>query len=270
MAKTVAELHEVVIRHHGRTILGPLSITLDKGDFLGIIGPNGAGKSTLLRTLAGQEPVHSGHVALMGHITGQNSGYKTSPRHIQKHLGILLQHHDFFPDMPFTVEDIVLFGRLRKTRTGRPYRVSDKQAAAQALSYMGMSEFHRRLYRELSGGEQRKVHLARLIAQEPDLLLLDEPTSGLDIDWQERLTGLVENMYRRLGKTVVMVTHDIDRLPACCNKTLLLKNGKTLATGSPDEVFTQEILSLLYGCSVEVAVRNGRYHAFSLGLMESQ
>ena len=268
MAGTIADLHEIVIRHHGRTILGPISFTVEHGDFLGIIGPNGAGKSTLLRTLTGQEPITGGQISLKGLIPTQESYKKISSQPFLKRIGILLQHHDFFPDIPFTVEDVVLFGRLGFSRLGIPYRESDKKMLEYALSCMDMTEFRHRLYRELSGGEQRKVHLARLIAQEPELLLLDEPTAGLDIDWQERLTGLVEDIYRRLGKTIVMVTHDIERLPACCNKALLLKNGTTLAVGTSEEVFTKDILSQLYGCNIEVTVQKGRYHVFSLGLRE--
>jgi iron complex transport system ATP-binding protein len=124
---------------------------------------------------------------------------------------------------------------------------------------MKIDALRRRLYRELSGGERRKVELARLVTQEAPLLLLDEPGSGLDLDWQERLTDLVAELHQKLERTLVMVTHDVPQLPGCCSFALLLKDGMPLAMGAPRDVLTSENFSRLYECEVEVLARDGRF-----------
>jgi iron complex transport system ATP-binding protein len=141
-------------------------------------------------------------------------------------------------------------------------------AVDHALDLLDLVRMRGRLYRELSGGERQKVQLARLLAQDADLLLLDEPTAGLDLDWQERLTSLVEELHDRTGVAVVMVTHEAHHLPGCCEKVLLLRNGRAVAAGTPSEVFTPDLLSELYGCRIEVMERQGRYFAHSLGPAE--
>lgn len=264
MAETVVKLDNIIVRYRNKPVLGPVSLTIEKGDFWGIIGPNGAGKSTLLKTIAGLQFFSGGQLTVFG--SAYSPGVTNLTATARKQTGLLFQHHDFYPDLPFTVEDVVLFGRTGLPGFGCRFRPIDRTAAENAIKSLNLENFRLRLYRELSGGEQRKVQLARLVAQEAELMLLDEPTAGLDLDWQERLTQLVEDLYRRIGRTIIMVTHDVDRIPACCNKTLLLQNGAVLAQGTPADVFQREIFSRLYNCDIEVAVRNGRYHAYSLGL----
>ncbi|MBA7560929.1 Petrobactin import ATP-binding protein FpuC [subsurface metagenome] len=266
MAVTIAEHRDVVVSHRDRIILGPLSLTVKEGDFLGIIGPNGAGKSTLLKTLTGCQHISQGSVRLFENHLNTSSQKHTS--FLTKKIGILLQHHDYYQDIPLTVKDIILFGRISASSFGKPYSQDDFEKVGHVLDIMGLTSMQDRLFRELSGGEQQKVHLARLIAQNPALLLLDEPTTGLDIDWQERMTGLIGELYTRFNKTVIMVTHGIDHLPISCNKVLLLKRGVIFAIGAPHEVFTKQNLSGLYECGVEVIERDGRYHVYSTGLEE--
>lgn len=249
MGETIAELRDVMVRRRGRNLLGPLSLAVERGDFWGLVGPNGAGKTTLLNTLAGLQTPSAGTV-------------RVPPR---KEIGFLLQHHAFLPDLPFTVEDVALFGRTGRVGLGQPLRREDRQAARAALALLGLEGMGDRLYRELSAGEQKKAQLARLLAQEAELLLLDEPAAGLDLAAQEQLTHMAGDLHRRTGRTFVMVTHEIDRLPAECRRVLLLKEGRPLAVGSPEETFRAETLTTLYGCPMEVLRRDGRFHAFSRG-----
>ena len=266
MAEAVVQFDEVTAGYRGKPVVGPLSMHVHPGDFWGIIGPNGAGKSTLLRILAGLQPLQSGTVHVLGDCYLPASHREQMA--IRKKIGVLLQHHDFFPDLPVTVRDVVFFGRLGLRGIGRPFGDEDRQAVSDAMSELGLDGFAGRLYRELSGGEKRKVQLARILTQQPEIILLDEPTAGLDLDWQERLSQLTDDLYHRHGTTIIMVTHDVDRLPASCNRVLLIKHGKALAAGAPDEVFQSDILSRLYGCNIEVHKRRDRYHAHRLGLLE--
>jgi ABC-type cobalamin/Fe3+-siderophores transport system ATPase subunit len=254
-AVAIAACRGVEIRHRDRTLLGPVDLEISRGEFWGVVGPNGAGKSTLLRTIAGLERAAAGTVELSG--DGD-----------RRRVGSLFQHHGFEPELPFTVFDVVAFGRTGRQVFG-PLRGADNRSAVHhAIELLGLAGMQRRLYRELSGGERQKVQLARLLAQDAELLLLDEPAAGLDLDWQERLTGLVEEIHERSNVAVVMVTHEVHHLPGCCDRALLLRRGKVLATGAPGAVFTPDVLSQLYGCQMEVTERNRRFYAHSTGPIE--
>jgi iron complex transport system ATP-binding protein len=238
------------IRRRGATLLGPLDLTIRSGEFWGVVGPNGAGKSTLLRAIAGLERIDRGSL---------------EPAADRRRVGFLFQHHDFIPELPFSVEDVVAFGRAGLPSLGPRRNEADRTAIESALEALDLGALRTRLYRELSGGERQKVQLARLMAQESSLLLLDEPTAGLDLDWQERLLTLIGDLHRQTAAAVVMVTHEVHHLPARCDRVLLLRRGRELASGTPSEVFTPELLSELYGCRMELTERAGRFFAHSLG-----
>jgi ABC-type cobalamin/Fe3+-siderophores transport system ATPase subunit len=260
----LVELQNVNVGEDGKRLLGPVSLAVDAGQFWGLVGPNGAGKTTLLRALAGLQPVIEGTVLF--HDRPRPSLSRAERRLARRSIGILFQRHDFLPDLPFTVEDIVLFGRVGLSGMGRFFTRRDREAAERAMETFNLTELRRRLYRDLSGGERQKTQLARLLAQEAELLLIDEPAAGLDLDWQERFSLLIEEIFLREGKAVLMVTHDVGMLPAGCDSVLLLKEGRVEACGPPARVLNPETLSRLYGCPMEVAERRGRFHAFSLGL----
>lgn len=268
MAVAIAELENVTVRFRGEKVLGPLNLKIEQNDFFGVVGPNGAGKSTFLKVLAGLHRVSEGSVIVFGQSFA--GGSRNSIKSVRKNIGMLMQHHLFYPDLPFTVEDVIFFGRAGLRGLGRRYSPFDIETVNNVISELNLEYLRHRLYRELSGGECRKVQLARLLAQQSELLLLDEPAAGLDLDWQEKVTQLVANLYDRFGKTIIMVTHDVDRLPECCNRVLLLRNGNVLAKGAPSEVLRADVLSNLYGCTIEVAERKGRFHAYSLGLKEAR
>jgi ABC-type Mn2+/Zn2+ transport system ATPase subunit len=249
------DCHGLTVVHRGTTLIGPVDLTVGRGEFWGIVGPNGAGKSTLLRAIGGLVPISEGRFSVVG------DGDRRS-------IGFLFQHHDFVPELPFTVSDVVSSGRSGRVVFGPVRTAEDRQAVDSALRLFGIEGMRNRLYRELSGGERQKVQLARLVAQEAELLLLDEPSAGLDLDWQERLTELVADLHRRTRKAVVMVTHEVHHLPGCCDRVLLLRNGQALASGPPAEVFTSDLLTKLYGCRMEVTRRGNRYFAHSLGIPE--
>ncbi len=246
MAESLVDCSNVEVGYGSTTVLGPISMQVEHGDFWGVVGPNGAGKSTLLRILAGQiRPTHG------------------SVRRDCGDAAYMLQHHNYSDDLPFRVQDVVGFGCVDTRTLGVAFGRNKRGLIDYALRELGLEEMKNRLYRELSGGEQRKVQFARLAVQGAELALLDEPTTGLDLDWQERVTSMAADLYAKRQRTIVMVTHDVDRLPQCCNKVMLLKNGRVLGVGRPAEVFRVDLLSELYGCAVEVVERDGRYHAFS-------
>jgi len=267
MADAIVELENITVHYQNKKVLGPITLKINPGDFWGVVGPNGAGKSTLIKVIAGLQHVSDGNVMVFRNSL--NNGSARSVKLLRNNIGILLQHHTYYPDLPFTVEDIVFFGRAGLPGFGRKYRSSDIETVNRVLSELHLEHLRKKLYRELSGGERQKVQFARLLAQESELLLLDEPTAGLDLDWQGRLTQFVEDLYKNYQKTIIMVTHHVDHLPRCCNRVILLRDGDVLAAGTPSEVFCSDMLSTIYNCSIEVTERNGRFYAYSLGQKEN-
>jgi ABC-type Mn2+/Zn2+ transport system ATPase subunit len=249
MATLLAGLESAVVSYRGRSVLGPLSLSVAPGDFLGVVGPNAAGKSTLLEALAGLRPLGAG---------------RREPAPPRADVGLLFQHHDYLPDIPFTAEDVVAFGRVPRLGVLRRPGPADRDAVGNALARLDLEAVRRQPYRELSGGMRRRVHLARLLAQDATLVLLDEPTAGLDPAIQEDLIGTIAALPGPC-RAVVMVTHDIDHLPASCNRVLLLKGGRPLAEGAPSDVLTEERLSALYDCRMGVERQDGRFVALRLG-----
>lgn len=256
----IAELSNVVVRRRRQTLLGPLSLALHPTDFLGVVGPNGAGKSTLLRILAGVLRPSAGKVSVHGVPMWSSAGAR---RQVRENSGYLLQRHDVAGHVPFTVADVVGFGRAGLRAAGNAREHAD--AVQAAMRRVGVQDLAQRLYHTLSGGEQQRVHLARIWARQASLVLLDEPTAGLDPDQRERLTMMVQDLHASGGRTVVMVTHDLAALPACCSRVLLLKRGRALAAGAFPETASPAALSELYECPMQVIAGGGRIHAFAAG-----
>lgn len=259
MSETLIEAADVTVWHGARRALGPLNLTVRRGEFWGIVGPNGAGKTTLLHALAGLTSRVDGKLVVCGH----SACAMPRSQALRQAVGVLLQHHDYVPEVPVTVEDVVGFGRTSRGILGRRWLASDRDAVEHALGVLGLTDFKTRLYRELSGGERRKVQIARLLAQGSALLLMDEPVAGLDMDWQERLTSLAGTLHSQHSKTVLFVTHDVANLPGCCTNVLLLNRGQTFAIGAPAEVLCPDVLGRLYGCPICVEHRGDRYVAFA-------
>ena len=148
-----------------------------------------------------------------------------------------------------------------------PLRLSpgERDEARAALAMVGGESLLDSALAGLSGGELQRAYLARALITDPELLLLDEPTAGLVLDWQERLTEAVAELHGAGGVTIVMVTHEVDRLPPSCTGVVLLRAGRAVACGSPEEVLTGDRLSALYGCVMEVIRSGGRTWARSVG-----
>ena len=244
-------------------ILNNISFDIYRGEFVGIIGPNGAGKSTLLGLLNETIQPTGGNINVDGIDV-----WSLSKSHITKfrtNIGTVLQKSDYSNMIPMTVWDVAAIGRTARKGFLRSLDSEDNKTVDESLSIMGMSDFSRRTYRSLSGGEQQKVQIARALAQQPDILLLDEPTSGLDMEWQERLIELIGSLYKKTKITIVMSTHITGHLPSCCQRVMLLRDGVMKYDGLIDEGLTPERLGELYDCSVEVVLRDNRRHCYSIG-----
>jgi ABC-type cobalamin/Fe3+-siderophores transport system ATPase subunit len=216
--------------------LQPISLSLKAGELLGVIGPNGAGKSTLLQCLAGIQ-AHTGRIEYQGSNLAE-----LKQRQRAQYLGYLPQaQHSAWA---LQVEDIVALGRL-------PWGDEDRQKIAKAMQQTDVMQWRKRPVAQLSGGEQARVWLARVLAGEPNVLLADEPIASLDLLHQRKIMELLREHAHAQQATIVSL-HDLSLAARYCDKLCLLAEGRVLAFGTVEQVLTPEHLSLAFGIEVHV------------------
>lgn len=225
---------DITVAYDARPVLRSVSFDLEPGQMLGIVGPNGAGKSTLLKSLLGLINPDFGSVRVFGQPVDA----------VRDRIAYVPQTEGVDWDFPITVSEVVLMGRYgQKGWYGRPNRL-DKKLAHEALERVGMVKFESRHIRQLSGGQQRRVFLARALCQGADLLLLDEPFAGVDAATEKAIFTLIDQMASD-GKAMLVVNHDLSILDRF-DKVLLL-NQRVIAFGPPSEIVTEENLRATYG-----------------------
>ena len=224
------------------TILQDVSLQANQGELIAILGPNGAGKSTLLGVLAGDLIPNSGTVNF-----GGDQISSLTKRELALRRAVLPQQVTV--SFPFSVEEVVEMGRGPK-QTG-----ADQDLIEMAMKRVDVLEMRTRLYRSLSIGEQARVSMARILAQDTPLLLLDEPTAVLDIGQQEKLMRIVRSLVDD-GRTVIAVFHDLNVAMSFADRVVLLQKGKQVADGSPRETMTAETLSNIYEHKIDVVTVN--------------
>lgn len=230
---------DITVGRGGRIILTEVTLSVGQGEVVGVVGPNGSGKSTLMlalhRTLAlakGQVLIDGTDIAAM------------KRRQIATRIAVVAQERE--TTLPLSVRDSVALGRLA-SRTLADYGDSaDQELVDQALTQVDLVHLADRLVTELSGGERQRVMIARAIAQQASHLLLDEPTNHLDLSHQFALLDLIAE----LGCTTIVVLHDLNLAARCCDRIILLDQGRVVKAGHPDEVLTTEILEPIYQLEV--------------------
>lgn len=222
-----------------------INLDIEKGEFVCVMGPNGAGKTTLLETINGLLEHTQGRVSVFGNAIKQDG---TEAR---KRIGYLLQNFSFDPGEPFLVKDVVMMGRVGRIGLLNNPDEEDWEIVRKALDSVGVREFENRPIGKLSGGEQQKVLLARVLAQEPDILLLDEPLTNLDLKAKEELQELIEKIYEEKHLTVVMVTHDVSSIPKVSSRLVLMNGGEIVLDGKPKQVIESGLWRSSYGLSLE-------------------
>lgn len=228
-------------------ILRAMTFAVSCGELLGVIGPNGAGKSTLIKCLNRILIPWKGHIFLKG------QGIETYARKdIAKLIGYVPQKHS--SAFPCKVLEVVMAG-LGKTWN---WRSTMKQAenALQALQLLNMEDMALRDFESLSGGEQQKVVIARVIASQAEIMLFDEPTSSLDIRYQFETLRLIKNIVKNKGHSAVIAIHDLNMAMRYCDRILLLDKGKMKAFGTSDEVMTEENIKDAYGIKIEFVTKD--------------
>ena len=240
-------VNDLTVSYDHRVAVEGVSLTLNAGMVTAIIGPNGAGKSTLLRTLNGQIRPSSGSILLDGQPLE-----RLNRRNISRRIAVVAQEAEL--RFPVTVLEFVLGGRFAwATNTGWGWETErDLQVAGAVLQETELNQLSDRLMNELSGGERQRALMARALATEAPILLLDEPTANLDLSHQATLLSLVRSRCDRRQASALVVTHDINLASEFADNILLMKQGKTLYSGTPVEVLRPEILEELFEVKVLV------------------
>ena len=241
------DARNLTIAYDHRTAVAELSLTLKPGEITAIIGPNGAGKSTLLKSLNGQVRPSSGTIFLDGQALE-----RLNRRTISRRVAVVAQEAEL--RFPVTVLEFVLGGRFAwATNAGWGWETEhDLQIAGAVLRETEMSDLSGRLMNELSGGERQRALMARALATEAPILLLDEPTANLDLSHQATLLALVRNRCDRNEAAALVVTHDINLAAQFADHLILMKQGRAVHTGTPEQVLQPHILQDVFEVKVLV------------------
>lgn len=226
-----------VTYRNGHTALHDASFQIPRGTITALVGVNGAGKSTLFKAIMGFVPAARGEIRLLG---------KTVKDALRENLvAYVPQSEEVDWAFPVLVEDVVMMGRYGHMGFLRRARRADHEAVAKALDRVNMADFRHRQIGELSGGQRKRVFLARALAQDGRVILLDEPFTGVDVKTEEQITQLLREL-RDEGRVMLVSTHNLGSVPDFCDRTVLIK-GTVLAYGLTETTFTQKNLERAFG-----------------------
>lgn len=241
------KLNEINKDYEGRHVLGPINLTIEQGGVTALIGPNGAGKSTMLTIIGRLLEADSGRVTV-----GGLDVHTAKPRELAKVVSILKQENHFMARL--TVRQLVTFGRF--PHSGGRQTETDRRAIHAAIAFLNLAGMEDRFIDELSGGQRQRAFVAMVLAQDTDYVLLDEPLTGLDMRHAVSMMGQVRAAADALGKTVVLVIHDVNFAAAYADRIVALANGQVVASGTPDEIISPEVLERVFETPVQVVRHN--------------
>ncbi len=239
-------IQDLTVAYDSDLVLDKIHLKVRSGDLWIILGPNGSGKTTLLRTIAGLLSPKGGVVLIDGKEVSE-----WSVPELMRRLTVVPQ----VPPSPFsfTVEEIVFMGRTPHLSPLRPVTEEDRRIVQWAMKWTGTDQLKDRPFPQLSGGEQRRVLIAKALAQRPELLLLDEPTANLDLRYQTEVLDLIQRLNQDQGITVLAVLHDLNLAAHLGRQFLLMKSGKIVAAGDFNDVMNRRILQQVYEVPVLVS-----------------
>ena len=205
-APVILEFNKVDFSYGPVQVLEGASFHIHAGEFVALVGPNGAGKSTILKLILALENPNKGNITLFG----------SSPHASREKIGYVPQLITYDPAFPISVEEVVRIGRIAPF--ARRYTPEDQQAVEQALEQMDLSDLAKRPYRALSGGQRRRVLVARALSANPKMLILDEPTSNMDVESEQRLFSALGDL--KGETTILIVTHDTSFVSSLTDRAL--------------------------------------------------
>ncbi|CAN7335513.1 manganese/iron ABC transporter ATP-binding protein [Devosia sp. LjRoot3] len=226
-----------VTYRNGLTAIRDASFAIPTGTIAALVGVNGSGKSTLFKAIMGFVRLARGEISVLGMPVAQA---------LKKNLvAYVPQSEEVDWNFPVLVEDVVMMGRYGHMGMLRIPKKADHDAVDAALKRVNMSEFRKRQIGELSGGQKKRVFLARALAQDGRVILLDEPFTGVDVKTEDQIIALLREL-RDEGRVMLVSTHNLGSVPEFCDRTILIK-GTVLAYGPTEETFTQDNLEKAFG-----------------------
>lgn len=235
--------------YDGKLVVDGVNFEIPKGKVLSLIGPNGAGKSTVMGMISRLIASDSGLIDFEGKPL-----QKWKSRELSKRLAILTQSNNI--QMKLTVRELVNFGRF--PYSGSHLTQEDEKIVDKAIAYMELTEMQDQFIDELSGGQRQRAYIAMVIAQDTEYVLLDEPTNNLDIYHSTNMMKIVRRLCDELGKTVILVLHEINYAAFYSDYICAFVNGKIAKFGTVDEVITKENLSEIYNVDFEIMKIEGK------------
>lgn len=243
------KIQELTKEYDGKAVVDSVSFEIHKGKVTSLIGPNGAGKSTVMSIISRLIARDSGVVSFEGkHIE------KWKSKELSKHLAILTQSNNV--QMKLTVRELVAFGRF--PHSGGRLSQEDQDKIDQAIAYMELEEFQDKFIDELSGGQRQRAYIAMVIAQDTEYVLLDEPTNNLDIYHATNMMRTVRRLSDELGKTVILVLHEINYAAFYSDYICAFKDGKIAKYGTVEALITKDVLKEIYNVDFEIIQVKGK------------
>lgn len=240
MADYYFQMKDLSVGYNGNSLIRDINIGINKGEIVTLIGPNGSGKSTILKSITRQLKVVGGNVFL-----DDTSLLKLPYKELASKMAVVLT--DRIKTELMTCHDIVATGRYPYTGRLGILTQEDECLVEEAMQAVHAQKLGNRDFNAISDGQKQRVLLARAICQDPDVIVLDEPTSFLDVKYKLELLSILERMARQKKITVIMSLHEIDLAQKISDKIICVKGETISHYGSPEEVFTEEIIRELYG-----------------------
>ncbi len=233
----------VTKQYQSKKVVDDVSVKVRKGTITSFIGPNGAGKSTLLSIVSRLIAKDAGEVKI-----DDVDISKTNSNELAKKISILKQSNNI--TIRLTVRDLVSFGRFPYSQ-GRLTK-EDKKHIEEAISYMELEDIQDKFLDQLSGGQRQRAHIAMVIAQDTEYILLDEPLNNLDMKHSVQIMKVLRRMVDELGKTIVIVLHDINFASCYSDFIVALKDGRIVREGPAQEIITNEVLKEIYDMDIPI------------------
>lgn len=264
MTEAVIHMEHVAVQIGKQEILHDISLNIESGCIVSVIGPNGCGKSTLLKVMSRMLPGSTGNVYI-----GGRDICSFGRKELAREMAVLTQIHHIPDDV--TVRELVRMGRF-------PYRTfytiasaADRIYVEKAISAVRLQHCADQLVKTLSGGEQQRAWLALTLAQRPKILLLDEPTTYLDIRHQLHMMNVLRHCKDKLHLTIVIVLHDINQALQFTDAVIVMKNGRIIQTGRPQEVITERVVKEVFGVRAEMCrTSEGKPTILPVGIYQTE
>lgn len=248
--KKIIEVKDLSLGYRDKMVIKALDLSFDTGEFCALLGPNGAGKSTFLKALIGYLKPQLGEILILNQ---KLSEWKTE--NLAKTISLIPQ--DSRLQFDYSVEELVLMGRFPYLGFWQKYSSEDRRIVHDILENLDLYDIKNELYSQLSGGERRRVLIARALAQQTPIMLLDEAFANLDINHQLEIMQILSNINKKENKLIILVSHNINLSSEYCSRIIMMKQGKVVADGKPELIVNQIILKQVYKTDLEV-IKNPR------------